>query len=344
MQKPYIRTLATVGASVMSAGLIMSAASAATAPSAATNNTGQALEISPPLLTLTADPGQTLTTQINLRDVSSGKLVVSSQVNDFVAAGEDGTPKILLDNNTDDPFSMKTWVAPLAPLTLSPQQIQKLSVTIHVPATASPGGHYGVVRFTAAPPDLNGQGVSLSASLGSLMLVTVRGKTTDKLSVAEFSVAKESKNSQGDTVTTKGTLFQSTPLQFIERIKNDGNIHEEPIGQVTITNMFGKTVAGVNVNMPPRNILPASIRKFQQPLDSSVIGNKKFFGHYTAKLKLTYGASQQVVAASIGFWVIPYKLIIIIVVALVVGFFLLRFIIKRYNRYIIKKVQSANKK
>lgn len=298
-----------------------------------TPGTGQALEIAPPVINLTANPGQVIKTQISLRDISSGKLRVKGQVNDFVAAGEDGTPKILLDeeNAEPNPYSLKAWIAPLPELILEPRQIRQLPVTINVPANAAPGGYYGVVRFTATPPELEGTGVSLSASLGSLILVRVNGAATEKLDIEEFFV---SKNEDG---AKAATLFQSAPVKFTQRIKNSGNIHEQPAGQVTITDMFGKKIAAVNVNLPPRNVLPASIRKFEQPLDSSVIGNKRLFGKYTAELSLTYGANKQTVSDSITFWVVPYKLIGFIILGLIGGFFLLRFLIQRYNRRIIGK-------
>lgn len=295
---------------------------------------GQALEIAPPVITLSADPGQTLTTQISLRDISSGPLIVTGQINDFVAAGEDGTPKILLDDDEEaeqNPYSLRNWVNPLSELLLQPQEIQNLPVTINVPADAAPGGYYGVVRFTATPPELEGTGVSLSASLGSLLLVTVKGDAKVGMKIEEFAVTKNDK---------AGSVFQSTPITFTQRLKNTGNIHLQPAGQVTVTDMFGKKIAAVNINLPPGNVLPQSIRKFSQPLDSSVLGNKKLFGRYTADLKVIYGVDKQEVTSSMTFWVIPYQLIGGIILALIIGFFGLRFAIKRYNNHIISKARK----
>jgi hypothetical protein len=311
-------------------GVYVPAASAQSKPSP--SGSGQALEIAPPVMTLSGDPGQVIKTQISLRDVSSGKLLVSGEVNDFVAAGEDGVPKILLEDDTDNPYSLKDWISPLPDILLVPREIKNLPVTIRIPADAAPGGYYGIIRFTAAAPELKGTGVSLSASLGSLILVTVKGDAKEGLAVEEFSVTQNGK---------KATVFQSTPIEFVERLKNTGNIHEQPVGQVVITDMFGKKVAAVNVNLPPRNILPSSIRKFTQPLDSTVIGDKKLFGRYKATLSVTYGADKQVLTDTITFWVIPYRLIGAVIVLLVGGFFVLRFVIRRYNRSIIKKAQKA---
>lgn len=295
---------------------------------------GQALEIAPPVVTLTADPGQRVTAEISLRDVSSGSLRVTNEINDFTAAGEDGTPKILLNSDEQTPYSLKSWIAPIAPLTLKSREIKKIAVTIRVPANASPGGYYGVIRFTGTAPDLEGNGVSLSASLGALVLLRVNGAAVEKLSSTEFFAEQNGK---------KASLFESVPIKFVQRIKNEGNVFEQPAGLVTITDMFGKNVATLGVNQPPRNILPGTIRRFEVPLDSSVIGNKMLFGRYKADLSLTYGTNKQKITDSFTFWVIPYRLIATGIILLVGGFFVLRTLIRGYNRNIIRKAQGSTK-
>lgn len=294
-------------------------------------NSGQALEIGPPVINLSADPGTSVKATISLRDISSTSLFVTSEFNDFVAGGEDGTPKILLDEDATSAYSLKSWVGPINTLTLKPREIKTVTITINVPANASPGGYYGVVRFTGTPPDLEGAGVSLSASLGSLILLKVNGEAKESLGIEEFFASHDGR---------KGTLFEAAPVMFTERLKNTGNIQEQPTGLVTVKDMFNNVVATLPINQPPRDILPDSIRKFEQPLDDTVIGNKILFGLYHADLTVTYGASKQTITSSLTFWVIPYTLIAIIVAALVIGFILLRFAIKRYNRHIIKKAKS----
>jgi hypothetical protein len=291
---------------------------------------GQALEIAPPVISLKVNPGQVVKTQIFLRDITTGDLIVTGEANDFTASGEDGTPKILLDedNTNSNPYSLKDWINPPATLRLIPKEVKTMSITINVPANAAPGGHYGVIRFTATPPSLKNSGVSLSTSLGALLLVSVKGPVTESLTVKEFSVSHKGKT---------GSIFEGGPLNFVERLQNSGNIHEQPSGQVTITNMFGKKIASVNVNLPPRNILPQSTRKFEQSLDKTVIGNKKLFGRYTAKLNISYGEGKKSVTSTLNFWVIPYKIIAILILLLIAGFFVLRAMLRRYNRIIISR-------
>lgn len=200
---------------------------------------------------------------------------------------------------------------------------------MNVPANASPGGHYGVIRFTATPPALNGTGVSLSTSLGALMLVTVNGAIKDSLSVQQFTVSHNGKT---------GSLFQSSPLTFTNIFKNTGNVQEQPTGLLRVYDMFGRNLAALSINAPPSNVLPASSRKYTELLNQSVIGNKRLFGRYHATLSVTYGVkTKQTLTDSIYFWIIPYKLIIIVIILLVGGFFLLRYVLRRYNRHVISQ-------
>ena len=230
MKKFLLFTTASISLVLLIAGSVF----AVTTGTTNTSGSGQALEISPPVITLTVDPGQSVTTQISIRDISSTKLVVKGQVDDFIAAGEDGTPKLLIDDTdtTDNPYSMKSWVAPLNSMTLNPKEVKKLSVTINVPENAAPGGYYADVRFTASAPELDNSGVSLSASLGSLLLIKVNGEVKENMSVTEIGASFEAGGKNN-------ILFESSPIYLFERIKNNGNIHEQPTGQMAITDMFG---------------------------------------------------------------------------------------------------------
>lgn len=306
--------------------------------SAVSNNsqagTGQALEISPPVINLATDPGKTIKTEVKIRNISGGTLVVSGQLNDFVAGNEDGTPKLLLDDNETSPYSIKQWTTPLSEVTLTKGQLKSIPVTIKVPSNAAPGGYYGVIRFSGHAPSLSGTGVSLSASLGSLVMLKVKGAVNEKLSLVEFGVSKDKKT---------GTIFEETPITFFQRLKNEGNIHEQPSGKITITDMFGKKVAYVSVNDNPHNILPNSIRKFEEVLDKATIGNKVLFGKYTADLDVTYGDKKDTLTKTITFWIIPFKLIGVLIVAIIAIITVLVFFIKRYNQFIINKAQGKPK-
>lgn len=305
--------------------------SAATDP----KSVGQALEIAPPVLNLRGNPGQTVKGTISLRDVSPASLIVTNQINDFTSQGEEGIPKLLLEEGETSPYSMKTWFRPIGQITLKPKEIQGLPFTIDIPKDAAPGGYYAVVRFSGRPAGIDTSGVSLSASVGALVFMRVNGDAYEKLSIVGFNAVNKNNESKN--------LLEGTPITFAVRIKNEGNVHEQPAGRIMITDMFGKTIAGLNVNLPPRNVLPGSIRRFESHLDKTVIGNKMLFGPYQAKVSVT-DAKNQTVTKEITFWVIPWKLMIISAFVLIAGFLMLRRVIRGYNQAIIRKATGAPKK
>lgn len=308
------------------------------AQAAGSAGNGQALEIGPPLINLRADPGQTVKATISLRDVSDNPLVVSNELNDFTAAGEDGTPQLLLNNSKPGANSIIPWISPLPQFTLTPKQIQTLNLTVKIPGNASPGGYYGVIRFTGTPPGLKGSGVALSASIGTLVFIRVNGDVKENLSIDNFTANGENGK--------PNWLFESAPINLEVRLKNNGNMFEAPTGSVTVTDMFGKTVGtlGYNKQVPPGYVLPNSVRMFTRAVDTSLIGNKFLFGRYTAKLSMTYGETPQTVTSMISFWVIPYRLIATIIIGLVALFALFRIWLRRYRQRLLNQSRGGRRR
>lgn len=298
---------------------------------------GQALEIAPPVLNLTADPGQVIDAQIALRDVSPTSLVVTSEVNDFTADpdSENGSPKIMLDTTERTPYSLIDWVAPLPQMTLKSKQVENLPVKITVPANAAPGGYYGTIRFTAKAPDMQETGVSLSASLGALIMVRVNGDAKESMSLPEFYVSKDG---------SKGGFFDSLPIMFTERVKNDGNVFEQPRGNIILKDLFGRTVANINVNLESRNVLPSSIRKFEQEFTAHDLGNTYMFGPYTAELTLDYGNNHQKLVGKTSFWIFPWKMILAIIALIVILIIVGRLLLQRYNERLVGRSRGSRRR
>jgi hypothetical protein len=331
-------TLSTIFRAVVATFAFSSLLSAAAFAQASPNSAaaGQALEIGPPLINLRGDPGQTLKATLSLRDVSSNKLVVSNEINDFTANDVDGTPKLLLNQTESNPYSIISWITALPQFTLTPKQIQQLNVTVKVPQNAAPGGYYGVIRFTGLPPGVNGTGLGLSASIGALVFVRVNGDAKESVAVSDFS-----------TIGGNGKpnwMFESQPVNFATTLKNGGNLFEGPTGKIVVTDMFGKDIGGILINSDQKNILPGTTRKFPSVLDQSVIGNTFLFGKYTAKLTLNYGENNKSLTSTVTFWVIPYRLIAAVIIGLVVLGLLIRFGLQRYRDSIVNSSRGGGRR
>ncbi len=309
----------------LAVSLIASSAEAQTA----TNSTN-GLRVSPVRSDLTINPGETGKVTIFVQNVTSSPATLRAIVNDFIAnTNETGQPDLILDENQyAESHSIKRFIVPIPNVTLQPNEQKQVVVSINVPKNASAGGYYGAVRF--APASAAGtSNVTLSASVGSLILVRVPGDIKEQLSVASFDVRQDNST----------RLFFTDPkkLVAVARFQNQGNVQVEPFGKITLKDRSGKILNTTEINnvLPRGSVLPDSIRRFDVPLDK--VGK---FGKYKLEASFGYGTTGQLITASTSFYVIPLPLLII------VGSLLLLLIlacifgpkaVKAYNRRILRK-------
>src|SRR5664279_3574466 len=134
MRKWLSSGILLAGSAVM---VLSSVAAAATPPSGASTggSPGQGLQISPPVIELSANPGQTITTTIRVSNVTQGKLIAKGKADDFGAGtDESGQPKLLLDETGATRYSLKYWVAGVPDLALAPGEIGTATIKITLPA------------------------------------------------------------------------------------------------------------------------------------------------------------------------------------------------------------------
>lgn len=295
-------------------------------------DSSQGIKISPALYELNAEKGKTYEISVDVMNVTLGDLQYSTSIDDFGSSDESGSPKILIDSNLPESSSIKTWLSDIPDFVLKPRQSKKITVYIKIPDDAEPGGHYGVLRFSGTAPNLEGTGVGLSASAGVLILIRVDGAISETASIASFFAVSDN-NSQS-------SFFESGPINFAIRLKNEGNIHIKPSGSIQIHDMFGSVAGEVLVNNvePRSNVLPDSIRRYDVEFSKEWL-----FGKYTADLSLGYGTKGQALTKTISFWVIPWKLIMVVLSVVVTIILVLKRLIKVYNRHIIQKSKDEEK-
>lgn len=285
---------------------------------AQTNDAGTAngFRVSPVRSELTIEKGESQVLTITVENPSNVATTARAIVNDFVASDdESGTPRLILDDTGPTPKNdFKSLVGAIDDVTLAGGEKKDIDVRLSVPSDANSGGYYGAVRFVSQNQAQQGN-VGLTASVGSIMLITVPGDLVQKVSLEQLSAGQ---NNLPKSFITSGTV------QIITRLKNEGDIHVKPFGKVEIKNTFGKIVASYDFNNtdPRANILPESTRMFVDNVD-----NVKWFGRYTILINLAASnGSGDIVTASSAFWYVPvwaiYTLIGIVIV-IAVGIYLL---------------------
>lgn len=273
---------------------------------AADSNTANTLKVSPVRTDVEIKPGESKTVKVTVTNLTKAPITVSPIENDFVSGDERGTPALILDANKFAPtHSLKRFMAPLSNVTVPAGDSKTINVVITVPANAQASGYFGAIRFAPTSPDGGGQ-VNLSASVASLILLTVPGPTVEKLALTDFAIQQKGK---------PGTSFRTPDdLQASVRFENKGNLQLGPFGKVSVKKGDSVVYDTDFNNKNPRDvILPDGARRWDIPLKN--IGS---FGQYTVNAVFTYGKNNQTIEVSKSFWVIPQSIIIVAVVGLLV--------------------------
>jgi len=158
----------------------------------------------------------------------------------------------------------------------------------------NPSQHFGSLIFRTIPEEnLAGSGASVAQEIGSLILLRIAGATTEDAKVESFETSK--------------SFYEFGPVTFESRVKNLGNVHIKPSGNVTITNIVGQKVA--TVPLVTKNVLPGAIRKIEGTWDT-----KWRMGQYTATAVMIYGPNNTQLANVTTFIVFPYRLALVVLV------------------------------
>lgn len=299
------------------------------------------LSVSPVTFDLTANPGDTLTNQMKVTNLSSGTLQLETRTENIAAAGQEGQVQ-LTEEETE--FSLSKWVETTPKkLTLDSKDTKVINFTIHVPNNAEPGGHYGSILVGTTASDVpNSTGASVAQRVGTLLLVKVSGKSKEEAVVKQFRsktyvgqwneiVGSDGKTkflTPKDEETNKekfAKYFQKGPIAFEAIFHNAGNVHVKPTGSVIVYNLFNRQIAQLPLDQ--RNIFPGNDRRIMV-----IWPTGRLWGiYYRAQLAAVYGTTNQPLIASIGIWVFPLP------VAIALGVILL--IVLIFRRRLIRAVR-----
>lgn len=259
----------------------------------------EGLSAMPPRLEVTVNPDGAITKTIKVRNESNTDKTISISIEDFIVNDNIGTPTIVTASQEDNRWAASSWiqVSPSS-VKLKAGETKTLNLTVMPPKNALPGGHYAmVVQSPEGQTTLNATGSTVQPRVGTLVYITIPGDITQNAVIKNFSADK---------------FFEFGPIDFATTIQNLSDIHIKPAGNITITNMVGMK-SFVQFNKDGNNIFPGKTRDFENQL------NKKWlFGRYKAELKAAYGNAGGVATATVFFWVIPWRFLILVATAVAV--------------------------
>ncbi len=339
------RTIVAVALALVVAGLFVQqkSANAATTPTPAPElsvpdeapETGTNLSVSPVFLNLTTDPGEAVSSSIEVTNNNNFKEFLEVEIVKFELI-DNGNGLRLEDVDAGDEFVQ--WVSfKEKQFGIGPNEHKKVSFTITPDKNAALGYYYAVV--VKRINEVKGDAAPAVAGYPAVPLVLeVRSPNAKReLQMVEFKTDK--------------LIYEYLPVQFELKLKNTGNIHIVPVGDIFIDRGGSKNISILKANPGRGNVLPAGERIFESPWNDGFIvrvpqmdgekpkvdekGNTVYktkldltkadkfrIGKYTAHVLAVYDNGQRDVPleATVSFWVIPWKILGALVVILVLAF------------------------
>lgn len=255
----------------------------------------------PPRLEITIKPGETVTKELKIRNESKTERIITTTSKDFIVTDSEGTP-LQLDNldESSNRWAASSWIH-LSPTSfkLKPGETRSIMITIIAPDDALSGGHYSMILHSPKNESiLTETGSFIETNVGTLVYITVPGDIKEDARVTEF---------------TAPGFSEFGPITFKTIVANLSDIHVTPAGSIAIKNWLGGKTADLPLNLT--NVFPNTARGFENTLN-----RKWLFGRYTATLNAGYGTTGQAISATLFFWVMPWRLIALVITALILAF------------------------
>ncbi len=277
------------------------------------------LTLSPVSLQVVAKPTETVTREIKIRNNTTVAEALRVSLGKFRPESSGDRP-ILLDPDPNDPSL--SWVSIDPPVVhVNPSEWQTVRVTF-TPAANTAGAEYYSLLFSRESSGQVKGATQIQGAPAILMLATIDSPQNKReLSLTKFLVDHH--------------IYEFLPTQFQVRVKNTGNVHLVPQGNIFIDGQGKKDVAVLSLNPNSLAILPDSSRDYtvdwadgfplaaQQTKDTPGTrifgmnfdwshGDRFRIGRYTAHLLLVYdnGERDIPIESVETFWIIPWRLLL----------------------------------
>lgn len=266
---------------------------------------------------------------------NSEPLNLNLRVIDFTAQDESGSPLLMRDSTERTAWSIKNFIELPQQVTINPGETVRIPITISMPEGIGAGSYYSAIEYAAVSPASDEQ-VNIAASGVSLIFVKVPGQAKQQLTFLQFGTFVPDQG--GRSGSFRGIFFSEKPKVLAYRLRNDGNIAEQPNASIVVKSSGGKVLYTItDANPKDQLALRGQTRRFDacinpedtiqttttgSDINTVVCGDTSFGpGRYTAELTILYGENgneTREIAAKATFWVLPWWFIGLVVVGLAI--------------------------
>lgn len=287
---------------------------------AQTNSTGLRVEPAFQEVYLAKDQEST-STEIKVVNDSDVQQQIELSAVDFRQTDALGSLAFLEQLREDLPHTLAAFMRfDQLSIIVEPHSEKKVTVFIDNRQNLPPGGHYGaiIIRSNSEEDVQQNNTQKIIPALASLILLKKEGEFSSAMSLSETSLSKT-------------PLRFSIPLNFRITLKNEGNIHEVPRGQVKMTDLFNRVIAQGTINESSLFVLPENRRNYPLTLKRSrsvfpiMLVNLNIEGY--AQGSKTHFSYQD------SFLFIHPAIIVILILLILIAIFIIRHVRKRKTHY-----------
>ncbi len=247
---------------------------------------------------------------------TSGRLEnVFASVYELTAAGD----QAFVDPATSDrPALLADWIGiTRGAMLFQPGETKKIPVTVTINPYATAGDYHAVIAFVAGDTRAAAE-ANLNGAPQALINFTIASDAKELLQLASFGPSRH--------------FYSSFPVSVDYAIKNIGDVPSTPGGSVIFYDGIGHELGSVPVNPANGAIAPGATQSF-----TATWGGSHAMGQYRVGIQATYGAADAQLSDEALFWVLPWRQLLTVFLALlaavvIAASLLHRSYLKRHHR------------
>ncbi len=268
-----------------------------------------AYSVFPAVQDIKVTPGVKTRAQVQFRNNSDSLAIGTVKVADFIITDKKGTTQIIEDSTLKPTYSASSWITLSDTTNVAIPARQSVLITMYItpPPVLTSCGYYAMVYYEPNPAAIKRLGTgqeaatSVTTKIGALLNFVAQGRQcNENMSFSQVNFP---------------SFLEYGPIPLSIDLANNGDIHLSPTGYATLTNLFGSYVD--QQNLPDRRIFPGKIKNYELSL-----GHKWMFGRYKITLLASYGSNNQRLTDTVYVWVLPWRVMLVVLLTLVILFVL----------------------
>lgn len=258
-------------------------------------------------------PGQTYNGELVVWNLASSTTKYQIIIKGFrQIENQPGTAVLLTeDEEKQSLYTATSWTTVSQnSIDLVPNKNEKIYYEINVPKDATKGEYTVMIAFISEDDaKLQGTGATTVLSSGMPILIQIGDEFVENAELLKFA--------------TDSNYYEYPNITFETRIKNLGDTHITPVGEITLTNIFNQVIATIPFNPNNQSILRDNLGNYETTWNLGSFLTKDHaivLGPIKANLVITYRSFQPGFApltATTTFWIIPWKYILILLILII---------------------------